>query len=58
MKAEAAAEVAEAKARARAELTGSITDIAVGAAEAVVQGQVDRAAQAQVVADYVNSSRN
>lgn len=56
VKAEAAAEVADAKARARAELTSSITDIAVGAAEAVVQGQVDRAAQARVVADYVNAS--
>lgn len=56
VKAEAAAEVADAKARARAELTGSITDIAVDAASVVVGKPVDRAAQAAVVADYVNSA--
>ncbi len=53
-KAEAAAEVAQAKAAARAELSGSIADIAVGAAEAVVQKPLDRAAQGQLVEDYVN----
>jgi F-type H+-transporting ATPase subunit b len=53
-RAAAAAEIAEAKARARGELTGSLADIAVGAAEAVVQKPLDRSAQVQVVEDYVN----
>jgi F-type H+-transporting ATPase subunit b len=52
-RAAAAEDIASAKARARAELTGSIADIAVGAAEAVVQKPIDRAAQVQVVEDYV-----
>jgi len=53
-KAQAAAEIAAAKAAARAELSGSIADIAVGAAEAVVQKPLDRGSQAQLVEDYVN----
>ena len=53
-RAAAAEEIAAAKERARGELTGSIADIAVGAAEAVVQKPIDRAAQVQVVEDYVN----
>lgn len=53
-RAAAAEEIAAAKVRARAELTGSIADIAVGAAEAVVQKPVDRSASVQVVEDYVN----
>ena len=56
VKAEAAAAVVAAKARARTELTASITDIAVGAAEAVVQKPIDRAAQTALVEDYVNRS--
>ena len=56
VKAEAAAAVADAKVRARTELTASITDIAVGAAEAVVQKPIDRAAQTALVEDYVNRS--
>ena len=55
-RAAAAEEIAAAKARARTELTGSLADIAVGAAEAVVQKPIDRAAQVQVVEDYVNRS--
>jgi F-type H+-transporting ATPase subunit b len=55
-RATAAEEIAAAKARARAELTGSLAEIAVGAAEAVVQKPIDRAAQQQVVEDYVNRS--
>ena len=55
-KAEASTAVADAKARARTELTASITDIAVGAAEAVVQKPIDRAAQTALVEDYVNRS--
>lgn len=53
IRADAAAEITGAKERARVELTGSITDIAVGAAEAVVQKPIDRDAQVRVVEDYV-----
>lgn len=56
LRSEAAAEIAGAKVRARAELTSSITDIAVGAAEAVVQKPIDRASQAALVEDYVSRS--
>ena len=56
LKAEAAAAVVDAKVRARSELTASITDIAVGAAEAVVQKSIDLAAQTALVEDYVNRS--
>ena len=49
----AAEEIAAAKARARAELSGNITDIAVGAASVVLEKQVDRAASSRVVDDYV-----
>jgi len=55
-RAEAAVAIADAKARARTELTGSITDIAVGAAEAVSGKPLDRAAQRLVVEDYVNAA--
>lgn len=53
-KAAAAEEILAAKAQARTELTGSIADLAVGAAETVVQKPLDRAAQVQVVEDFVN----
>jgi F-type H+-transporting ATPase subunit b len=53
-KAQAAQEVAEAKQRAKAELQGSVAGIAIQAAEAVVQKQIDREAQARVIEDYVN----
>ena len=55
-KAAAAADVAAAKDRARQELSGIITDIAVGAAEAVVQKTIDRSAQTQLVEDYLNGA--
>jgi len=53
-RAAATEEIAAAKTQARTELTSSIADLAVGAAEAVVQKPLDRAAQVQVVEDYVN----
>jgi len=56
LRSDAAAEIAAAKVRARAELTSSITDIAVGAAEAVVQKPIDRASQSALVEDYVSRS--
>lgn len=52
----AAHEVADAKAAAKAELTSSITSIAVGAAETVVGRPLDAGAQAQLIEDYVNRS--
>ena len=52
----AAADVAAAKDRARQELSGSITDSADGAAEAVVQKTIDRSAQTQLVEDYLNGA--
>jgi F-type H+-transporting ATPase subunit b len=56
IRAASAAEVAAARATALAELQGSITDIAVGAAEAVTERPIDRDAQARVIEDYVNSN--
>ena len=53
-KAASAAAVSEARAAALAELQGSVTDIAVGAAEAVTERPIDRNAQVQVIEDYVN----
>ena len=53
-RASSAAAVAAARAAALAELQGSLTDIAVGAAEAVVERPIDRDAQVQVIEDYVN----
>jgi F-type H+-transporting ATPase subunit b len=53
-RAASAAEVADTRASALAELRGSVADIAVGAAEAVVERRIDRDAQVQVIEDYVN----
>ncbi|HEY6532157.1 MAG TPA: F0F1 ATP synthase subunit B [Acidimicrobiales bacterium] len=53
-RAASAAAVADARATALADLQGSLADIAVGAAEAVVQRPIDRDAQVQVIEDYVN----
>ena len=46
--------MAAARAAALAELQGSLADIAVGAAEAVVERPIDRDAQLQVIEDYIN----
>jgi F-type H+-transporting ATPase subunit b len=53
-RAASAAAVADARSAALTELRGSVTDIAVGAAEAVVERPIDRNAQVQVIEDYVN----
>ena len=52
--AEAAAEVAAAKAAAMAELRQSVAGIAVGAASTVVQKPLDETAQLAIIEDYVN----
>ncbi len=57
-RAASAAAVAEARAAAMADLQGSLTDIAVGAAEAVVERPIDRDAQVQVIEDYVNRAES
>ncbi|MCC5953744.1 MAG: F0F1 ATP synthase subunit B [Acidimicrobiia bacterium] len=56
LRAAANAEIAEAKAAAITELRQSVASIAVSAAEAVVQHQLDAAAQQRVIEDYVNRS--
>jgi F-type H+-transporting ATPase subunit b len=53
-RASSAAAVAEARGSALAELQSSLADIAVGAAQAVVERPIDRAAQVQVIEEYVN----
>ena len=50
--------VAEARATAMADLQGSLTDLAVGAAEAVTERPIDRSAQVQVIEDYVNRAES
>lgn len=54
VRAQAAAEVAQAKVAAKQQLTPAITTIAVSAAEAVVGRQFDVAEQTRVIEDYVN----
>ena len=53
MRAAAAEEIAAAKSDARRELTGNIADIAVGAASAVLEKPLDRAASGRVVEEYI-----
>lgn len=55
-KAAAADEVAQAKAEAMAELRGQVAGIAVGAASAVVQRQLDAAAQQQLIDRYLSQT--
>lgn len=54
VRAQAAAEVAQAKVAAKQQLTPAITTIAVSAAEAVVGRPFDVAEQTRVIEDYVN----
>ncbi len=51
----AQADIDAAKGQAMAELRGEVSDIAIGAAEAVVGANLDRAAQTQLIEDYINS---
>ena len=54
LRAAAAEEVAAKKATAMAELRDGVADVAVSAASAVVQRELDRDTQLQVIEDYVN----
>lgn len=53
-RASAQADIDAAKGQAMAELRGEVTDIAIGAAEAVVGANLDRNAQTQLIEDYIN----
>lgn len=53
-RASAQADIDAAKGQAMAELRGEVSDIAIGAAEAVVGANLDRAAQTQLIEDYIN----
>ncbi|MDE0803072.1 MAG: hypothetical protein OSA99_07080, partial [Acidimicrobiales bacterium] len=50
----AQADIDAAKGQAMAELRGEVSEIAIGAAEAVVGANLDRAAQTQLIEDYIN----
>jgi F-type H+-transporting ATPase subunit b len=60
MRSRAAADVESAKAQAMADLQGDVAKLAVGAAEVVIQKNLDAATQAQLVENYINqlSSRS
>lgn len=53
-RAQAQADIDQAKSQAMAELQNEVTSIAVGAAEQVVGANLDREAQARLVEDYIN----
>ena len=50
----AIADIDDAKGRAMADLRGEVTQLAIGAAEVVVQRNLDSATQTQLVEDYIN----
>lgn len=54
MRAQAQADIDQAKSQAMAELQNEVTSIAVGAAEQVVGANLDREAQARLVEEYIN----
>ena len=54
MRAQAAADVDTARSRAMDDLQAEVSDIVVGAAERVVEANLDRDAQAQLIENYIN----
>ena len=54
-RARAAADIEAAKAQATADLRGELAELAVGAASAVVNKNLDPAAQSQLIEDYISS---
>ena len=54
MRSRAAADVESAKAQAVADLQGDVAKLAIGAAEVVVQKNLDAATQTQLVENYIN----
>ncbi|HEY8527357.1 MAG TPA: F0F1 ATP synthase subunit B [Acidimicrobiales bacterium] len=54
MRQRAVADIEAAKAQAVSDLRGEVADLAIGAAETIVQQSLDRATQTQLVEDYIN----
>ena len=54
MRQRAAADIEAAKAQAMADLRGEVAELAIGAAETVVERNLDRGTQVQLVEDYIN----
>ena len=55
LRSRAAADIEAAKAQATADLRGELAQLAVGAASAVVNKNLDPEAQAQLIEDYISS---
>lgn len=55
MRGRAAADIESAKAQALADLRGEVADLAIGAAELIVQRSLDRDTQVQLVEQYIQS---
>jgi F-type H+-transporting ATPase subunit b len=54
LRARAVADIESAKAQAVADLRGELAQLAIGAAETVVQRSLDEATQTQLIEDYIN----
>ncbi len=54
LRARAAGEIEAAKAQAVTDLRGDVADLAIGAAETIVQRSLDTATQTQLIEDYIN----
>jgi F-type H+-transporting ATPase subunit b len=54
LRARAVADIDSAKAQAVSDLRGEVAQLAIGAAETVVQRNLDEAAQTQLIEDYIN----
>jgi F-type H+-transporting ATPase subunit b len=54
LRARAVADIESAKAQAVSDLRGEVARIAIGAAETVVQRNLDEATQTQLIEDYIN----
>jgi F-type H+-transporting ATPase subunit b len=54
MRQRAVADIESAKAQAVSDLRGEVADLAIGAAETIVQQNLDSATQTQLVEDYIN----
>ena len=54
----AAADIDAAKTQAIADLRGEVAQLAVGAAEVVVERNLDQASQVQLIEDYINQVAN
>ncbi len=54
LRARAVADIDSAKAQAVSDLRGEVAQLAIGAAETVVQRSLDEATQTQLIEDYIN----